>query len=108
MFLSTLALLAVQGASSTGQVRGSDDTPVVSLQAETARSAAGRAGERQTRDQVAQDTGIKPMARIESRIQNRVQSRIRNRVDRSYEPQANATSPFAAAGDQARSAGRPR
>ena len=46
--------------------------------------------------------------RIDSRVQNRVQSRIRNRIDRYYDPQANAVSPFKVAGDQARTAGKPR
>ncbi len=77
-------------------------------QGETARSAAGQAGQRQTREQIAQDAGIEPMARINGRIQNRVQSRIRNRIDRYYDPQANAASPFVVAGDQARAAGRSR
>jgi len=75
---------------------------------ETARSVAGQTGQRQTRDQIAAEAGIEPMARIDGRIQNRVQSRIRNRIDRNYDPQANATSPFVVAGDQARTAGRPR
>ncbi len=77
-------------------------------QGETARSVAGQTGQRQTRDEVAVEAGIEPMGRINGRIQNRVQSRIRNRIDRYYDPQANATSPFAVAGDQARTAGRPR
>ncbi len=75
---------------------------------ETARSVAGQTGQRQTREQVAQDIGIEPMARVNSRIQNRVQSRIRNRMDRYYDPQANTTSPFAVASDQARAANRGR
>lgn len=65
-------------------------------------------GQRQTREQIAQDAGIEPMARINGRIQNRVQSRIRNRIDRYYNPQANAASPFQVAGEQARAAGRSR
>ncbi len=73
---------------------------------QTATSTAGRAGQRRTREQIAQDAGIEPMGRINGRIQNRVQSRIRNRIDRYYDPQANATSPFAVAGDQLRTAGR--
>lgn len=77
-------------------------------QGETARSAAGQTGQRRTREQIAQDAGIEPMARINSRVQNRVQSRIRNRIDRYYDPQANAVSPFEVASDQARTAGRPR
>ncbi len=77
-------------------------------QGETARSAAGQTGQRQTREEVAAEVGIEPMGRINGRVQNRVQSRIRNRIDRYYDPQANAASPFAVAGDQARTAGRPR
>lgn len=77
-------------------------------QGETARSTAGQAGQRQTRELLSQDAGIEPMARINGRVQNRVQSRIRNRIDRYYDPQANAASPFEVAGDQARTAGRPR
>lgn len=77
-------------------------------QGETARSVAGQTGQRQTRELLSQDAGVEPMARINGRIQNRVQSRIRNRIDRYYDPQANAASPFEAAGDQARTAGRPR
>ncbi|WP_156363428.1 hypothetical protein [Sphingomonas sp. Leaf30] len=68
----------------------------------------GLAGQRQTRQQVAQDTGIEPMGRISNRIQNRVQARIRNRIDRYYDPQANATTPFIVAGDQLRTTARPR
>lgn len=77
-------------------------------QGETARTLAGQAGQRQTRELLSQDAGIEPMARINGRIQNRVQSRIRNRIDRYYDPQANAASPFEVAGDQARTAGRLR
>ncbi|KZE13273.1 hypothetical protein AVT10_03635 [Sphingomonas hankookensis] len=73
-----------------------------------ARSVVGQAGQRQNRDQVEQDTGIAPMARIANRIQNRAQTRIRNRIDRYYDPQANAASPFVVAGEQARVAGRRR
>ncbi len=62
---------------------------------QTADTAAGRVGERRRADQT---DGIEPMARINSRIANRVQSRVRNRIDRNYDPTANATSPFAVAG----------
>lgn len=66
---------------------------------------AGRVGERQAAGQV--DEIVVP-GRIDSRIQSRVQSRIRNRIDRYYDPRGNAVSPFEVAGDQARTAGRPR
>lgn len=75
-----------------------------SLRQDVALSAVGQAGRRQTREQTAQQTGIEPMARIDARVQNRVQARIRNRIDRYYDPQANATSPFVVASDQARRA----
>lgn len=70
---------------------------------QTAESAAGRVGERQSRGQTE---GIEPMARIEGRVANRVQSRIRNRLDRNYDPQANASSPFAVAGQATARAAR--
>jgi hypothetical protein len=66
-----------------------------------AETAVGEAGQRQTTAEVLAD----PMARINTRIPNRVQSRIRNRLDRYYDPQANATSPFEAAADQVQTAG---
>ncbi|MGN7161597.1 hypothetical protein [Sphingomonas sp. SAFR-052] len=111
-------LLLVVAVSSTAQDRYKGDSQEQPAQiqqslpetrpGETARSAAGQAGQRQTREEVAAEAGIEPMGRINGRIQNRVQSRIRNRIDRYYDPHANATSPFAIAGDQARTAGRPR
>lgn len=92
LFLGTVLLAATSAAaqeSSSGRV---------------ASSVAGEVGQRQTREQTI--AGIQPMARIGSRIQNRVQSRVRNRIDRFYDPQANAASPFQVASDQART-GRP-
>lgn len=70
-----------------------------------ADSAVGRVGQRQTRQDVP---NLQPMGRISSRINNRVQSRIRNRIDRNYDPQANATSPFAVAEERTRSTNRRR
>lgn len=83
----------------------SPSSPMINA-GKTAPSSIGQVGQRQTREMLAQDAGIKPMARINNRIQNRIQSRIRNRIDRYYDPQANATSPFQVAGDQARIAGQ--
>jgi len=57
-------------------------------------------GQRQTRAETAPN--IVPTARLNGRIANRVQLRMRNRIDRYYDPQANAASPFEVAGDQAR------
>lgn len=71
-----------------------------------APSAVGEVGRRQNRQQDFQQ--IEPLARIDSRVRNRVQSRLRTRIDRNYDPQANATSPFAVAEEQTRSIGRRR
>lgn len=71
-----------------------------------AGSAVGVAGQRQTREQAAPN--MQPTARIAIRIQNRVQNRVRNRIDRYYDPQANATAPFATATDQLGTEARPR
>jgi len=72
----------------------------------TSDAGNGQTGQRQTRDEVATLTGIEPMRRIGSRVQNRAQTRIRNRIDRYYDPQSNATSPFVVASEQARAASR--
>ena len=71
----------------------------------TADTGNGEVGQRQTREAAP---NVKPLGRIDSRIANRVQSRIRNRIDRTYDPHANATSPFEVAGEQTKAAGRPR
>lgn len=106
------AMLVALPAAAQDMERSDDTQDMLMTQPapprENPRSAAGQAGQRQTRQQVAQDTGIEPMGRINSRIQNRVQSRIRNRIDRLYDPQANATAPFVVAGDQLRTTARPR
>lgn len=81
-------------------------TPSVSLPGRIARSSVGEVGQRQARDQDV--NGLRPTARIASRIENRVQSRLRTRIDRTYDSQANTTSPFAVAEDQTRAAGRSR
>lgn len=111
LLLSAMPVMA-QNRQDRGQAqemptRSASRLPMTS-QGETARSAVGQAGQRQSREQVAMDTGIEPMGRINRRIQNRVQSRIRNRIDRYYSPQANATSPFAVASEQATAIGRSR
>lgn len=68
------------------------------------RTSIGQVGQRQTRAETAPAT--EPLERIQNRIANRVQSRIRNRIDRFYDPQANAASPFAVAADQSRRTGQ--
>lgn len=72
------------------------------------QSNAGRIGQRQTREDAARVTGIKPMARINNRVNNRVQARLRNRIDRNYDPSPNASSAFAAAEDQISASNQPR
>lgn len=63
-------------------------------------AAAGVVGERQLPGNST--FMIDPLARLQTRVANRVENRIRNRVDRNYDPQANATSPFARADANAR------
>ncbi len=110
--LAALCVLAAPGAAGA-QDRGApplDPTPVI-IDARAARTVdigAGRIGERQTREGTARQTGVEPMARIQNRVANRVQSRLRTRIDRTYDPRAHATSPFAVASDQVRAVGRPR
>ncbi|MBX9813268.1 MAG: hypothetical protein K2X76_01050 [Sphingomonas sp.] len=107
------------GDAALGQTSRSDDGPDESLpappltatvdvskdksQGKVAGSAVGRAGERQTRATVK---GVVPTARVDNRIANRVQSRLRNRIDRDYDPQANAISPFASAVDKLKRSGQ--
>lgn len=114
-----LAMVLTQAATaqvvrpSTGASGDQIDTPPMpitslpeTLPGQTATSTAGQAGRRQSRDELAQEAGIPPMARIGGRVQNRAETRIRNRIDRYYDPQANTVSPFVVAGDQARTAVR--
>lgn len=84
------------------------DDPALAPPTRTPVDPVDQFGQRQTREGVAKDTGIEPLGRINNRIQNRVESRLRNRIDRNYNPQANAISPFVVAGDQARVAGAAR
>lgn len=79
-----------------------------SAEGQTAQSTAGQVGQRRTREDVAQDSGVVATSRIGNRIQNRIHTRIYNRIDRYYTPQADAASPFADAEEQTRAAGRPR
>ncbi len=94
-FSAALALLSVGTPAMAQDVSASQTTD----------SSVGQVGQRQTREDSAPN--IQPMGRINSRVTNRVQSRIRNRLDRYYDPQANAASPFEIAGEQTRRAGRP-
>ncbi len=80
--------------------------PSEAAQGGTGHSVVDTVGQRQNRDQIAANAGVKPMARVNGRVQNRIQARIRNRIDRYYDPQANSLSPFEAASDQNREASR--
>ena len=105
-------VLLISAAPVAGQDRNQDFGLTVPQlmprtdQGETPRVGAGQAGLRQSREQIAVDTGIEPMGRINGRIQNRVQARIRNRIDRNYDPLANVNSPFVVANEQTVAAGR--
>lgn len=103
-----LALVSTTLASPPAITQDQQTDEPVSVMPSTRTVEPPVIGQRQSRELLSQDAGIEPMARINGRIQNRVQSRIRNRIDRYYDPQANAVSPFEVAGDQARTAGRPR
>jgi hypothetical protein len=101
-------LSALQGQEEIddGYERPLTSTPSTSqnLPGRIAGSAAGVAGQRQTRDQAAVST--QPLTRLSSRIESRIQNRLRNRIDRNYDPMSNATAPFAIAEDRTRT--RPR
>lgn len=84
--------------------RAQQQQPVVTLPGKVGGSSVGRAGERQTREDVAPD--VFPSDRLSSRLENRIQSRIRNRIDRDYDPQVNAASPYATADERQRATGR--
>lgn len=87
-----------------------DETPPVLSQSDRAgrvsSPSVGRVGQRYTREQTAPHA--RPLGRIASRIQNRVQSRIRSRLDRYYDPQANAATPFEVAGQQTKRGSLPQ
>ncbi len=112
MLLGAVLIFAgsVVGAQSRdGNVERDLPPVVVDVQvAHTVDTGSGRVGQRQTREDAASKTGVEPMARFNNRIANRVQTRLRNRIDRTYDPQANAASPFVVANDQIRAVGRPR
>lgn len=93
--LNVLLLAALSSAAMAQDKEYEQEQPQ-----EVAESAIGKVGQRQTREMT--QTHVEPMSRINNRIANRVQNRIRNRLDRYYDPQANATSPYAVAAEQAR------
>lgn len=103
IFVSFYWLLSAPSAIAQTPNADLADGPPVVVDDRIARAPttnAGTVGQRQTRTDVPRETGIEPLARISNRIANRVQSRLRNRIDRNYNPEANATSPFAVAQDQ--------
>lgn len=110
-FFTGLAFIVMgAGADATAQTRSTPPTisedapppePVLREDSLPVGAAATPVvGQRKTRELLAQEAAVKPMARINSRIQNRVQSRIRNRIDKYYDPQANSSTPFQVAADQ--------
>ncbi|MBY9063474.1 hypothetical protein K7957_11085 [Sphingomonas yunnanensis] len=101
LWLGTGAAAAAQQSTPSTATTADDSSP-----SRLATSSAGTTGQRQSREITAKEVGIEPMARIDDRIANRVESRIRNRLDRFYDPQANALSPFKDAGEKARTAAR--
>lgn len=105
ILLGCVALLSPPAFAQVGQTNPESDVPpaIVDTQATTtAKTNGSRIGQRQSREEAALSSGIKPMARIDNRIANRVQSRLRNRIDGNYDQQANAASPFKVAQDQVR------
>lgn len=83
-------------------------TPAIAQEVTAGRvadSSVGKAGTRQTRDQIEQQTG--QTRRLDLRISNRIQNRIRNRIDRNYVPQADSTASFEAAGQRSRKTAAP-
>lgn len=84
--------------------RAATSSPNDNTLSQTNQTAVGRAGQRQSRNEA---TGIVALQRLDTRIVGRVQTRLRTRIDRYYDPQANATSPFKVAGEQLRR-GQPR
>jgi hypothetical protein len=120
--LKRLALFAVAATGTvfpaTAQIQNSpqaiqstepvEEDPALTPPARTPVDPVDQFGQRQTREGIAKETGIEPLGRINNRIQNRVEARLRNRIDRNYNPQANAISPFVVAGDQARVTGATR
>lgn len=112
-FLPALLVVAPAIAQTTGgtpypdAVQSTQPPQPSQRPGETAQSAVGQVGLRQSQGQLARELNTKPMARLENRIQNRIEARVRNRIDRYYDPKANATSPFSIAGEQLRKTGRP-
>lgn len=102
----TVAMLAAPAISQTAQSNEPDEQ-IVDIRSAPPRSNEPP-GQRQTQEQIEEETGIASYGRVQNRIQNRVQSRINNRIGRGYRLQVTPTSPFVVAGDLIRDSGRPR
>lgn len=103
-----IAAVSFMSASVSAQTQRQDDaweqpapTSRANQAGNTANTAAGKVGERQSMR--GQAIGAQPMARIDSRIQNRVNSRVQSRIDKNYQSQASAADSFAVAEEQTRS-----
>jgi hypothetical protein len=106
MFRSRVILLASVVLASAAYAQNELPLDPSQRLARLPQASVGTVGERLDEDDAPKI--VRPLAAVASRVQNRVQSRLRNRIDRFYDPQANAQSPFIIAADEARVAGRRR
>ena len=101
MALPIVAHAQSDAALAAGQEMEQQLPPQLGQQVEAGRvgvSAVGRAGERQTREQIMGVT--QPLGRINSRINSRLTLRVRNRIDRNYAPDISAASTFQAVNEE--------
>lgn len=108
VFAASLAIFTPSEAQVSDAIRKAPSPTTDTQVGKTAQVNSGRVGQRQSRDDQSSQVNVQPLARTATRISNRVQTRIRNRVDRNYDPQANAASPFSVAADQIRSVNQAR
>lgn len=103
--LAATAALAQTRQPAAPEPEESDQAlPKLSRPTADASKASGRSEKLATAHRLGGDLapGLAPTGRLVTRIANRVQSRLRNRIDRYYDPQANALSPFVVAGETTR------
>lgn len=98
--------LGLSGSAALLLITSSAQAQEATQSGHVAESAAGQVGQRQTAGN--SQANIEPMGRLNNRIPNRVQNRIRNRIDRTYDPRANAMSPFEVAAEQSTRGQPPR
>lgn len=98
--------LGLSGSAALLLMTSSAQAQEVARSGQVADSAVGQVGQRQTAEN--SQANIEPMGRLNNRIPNRVQNRIRNRIDRTYDPRANAMSPFEVAAEQSTRGQPPR